>query len=404
MKHREKMGLQILIALCLLCTLVLGGCSSKKENLLGGGRPAELSSEQASEPAERLVVSDLGVMHEEEFGGVYVDISIEAFNEQGFAYGDSVNVTFSNGFYLDDLPYYNGYYSRNGEPLVVAYPGYPYIKVCINSGADLWDVAALSETDYAEISLAEPAKYLDIQEVRNLEYLDDRERFESDEMFGNFRCVNVTGIRENVLYRAASPCNNEHNRAPYVNDLIETAGVACIVNLADTEEKITNYIHAEDFDSPYFYSLYESGKVILLGLNMNYGSEVFRTKLVKGLTEMASYDGPYLVHCTEGKDRTGFVCILLEALCGADFEEIKDDYMTTYYNYYEITEESDPVKYDAIVENLFVPMFDSIVNKPDVYLTATYLSSEDLASAAERYLLESGMDQATIDLLKSRLQ
>jgi protein tyrosine/serine phosphatase len=30
----------------------------------------------------------------------------------------------------------------------------------------------------------------------------------------------------------------------------------------------------------------------------------------------------YVVHCIEGKDRTGYVCALLEGLCGATYEEI----------------------------------------------------------------------------------
>jgi len=51
---------------------------------------------------------------------------------------------------------------------------------------------------------------------------------------------------------------------------------------------------------------------------------------------MASADGPYLVHCLEGKDRTGFVCIVLEALMSATYQEIVDDYMLTYNNYYHI--------------------------------------------------------------------
>ena len=35
---------------------------------------------------------------------------------------------------------------------------------------------------------------------------------------------------------------------------------------------------------------------------------------------MASHEGPYLIHCTEGKDRTGFVSALLECLIGAGAE------------------------------------------------------------------------------------
>ena len=47
---------------------------------------------------------------------------------------------------------------------------------------------------------------------------------------------------------------------------------------------------------------------------------------------MTGQEGPCYIHCTEGKDRTGFVCLLLEALCGANYGELRDDYMTTYAN------------------------------------------------------------------------
>ena len=52
---------------------------------------------------------------------------------------------------------------------------------------------------------------------------------------------------------------------------------------------------------------------------------------------MTEHSGPCLIHCVEGKDRTGFVCALMLALAGASAQEIIDDYMITYYNYYGIT-------------------------------------------------------------------
>ena len=42
----------------------------------------------------------------------------------------------------------------------------------------------------------------------------------------------------------------------------------------------------------------------------------------------------------EGKDRTGYVCALLEGLCGATYDEIVADYLITYDNYYQITPDS----------------------------------------------------------------
>ena len=40
-------------------------------------------------------------------------------------------------------------------------------------------------------------------------------------------------------------------------------------------------------------------------------------RLINALKELPSHPAPYVVHCMEGKDRTGYVCALLEGLCGA---------------------------------------------------------------------------------------
>lgn len=122
--------------------------------------PAVQGRENAQ--SEAPAVKDLGIQHEEEFGGAYALMTIDDFNALGFEYGDSVNVEFSNGYKLEALPYYNGYYTKNGEPLLVAYTGYPYIKLCIKSGDDLFTAAGLAQDDTVNITLAEKAAYLPI--------------------------------------------------------------------------------------------------------------------------------------------------------------------------------------------------------------------------------------------------
>lgn len=346
-----------------------------------------------------LAVKDLGVIHEPEFGGVYIKMTIDEFNAQGFIYGDSVKVEFSNGYVMEDLPYYNGYYVDAGEPLLVAYPGYDYIKAALNYGDDLWEIAGLDESDTAAVTLIEHGVYSDVQEARDIHYFDEREKYGSDEIFANFRSVNLGNLKENVLYRSASPCDNQHNRAPYVDRLIEAAGVNCILNLSDNEKKIEGYIAAEDFDSPYFHSLYQAGKVLPLSMNMNYASDEFKAKLADGIKRMAEMEGPYLVHCTEGKDRTGFVCILLEAFAGASYEEIVADYMRTYDYYYGITEASDPAKYNTIKEKNVDAMLRSILGDASADLAAA-----DLAAGAENYLLAAGMAEADVAALHGRLE
>ena len=339
-----------------------------------------------------------GVRREEEFGGAYILLTIDEFNELGFAYGDSVRIEFSNGCVMEDLPYYNGYYTLTGEPLLVAYPGYPYIKAAINNGGDLFVIAGLTEEDTALITLLERGKYAAIQDARDIHYTDDRADYESDEVFANFRSVRAGDIREGILLRSASPCDNQHNRAPYADALMGEAGAAFILNLSDNEQKIGKYLAAVDFASPHFLALYESGRVEPIALNMNYGSAEFKAKLAAGLVRMAAAEGPYLVHCTEGKDRTGFVCMLLEALCGADYEEIADDYMITYRNYYGITREAERERYDVIVANVLDPMIRSLSGEPEADVRTM-----DLAAAAEQYLSEGGMNPEEIALLRERL-
>jgi len=106
------------------------------------------------------------------------------------------------------------------------------------------------------------------------------------------------------------PCDNQHNRAPYVDRLMQEAGVNCILDLADNEAKIDKYMARDDFSPPYFASLYEKGNVFPIALAMNYVADEFGQKIANGFIAMSEKEVPYLIHCTEGKDRTGFVCMM----------------------------------------------------------------------------------------------
>lgn len=394
----------------LLTALALCACTSEKQD------------ESGEKQTEDLSVEGLDILHELEFGGVYITMSIDDFNALGFVYGDSVDVEFSNGYKLEDIPYYNGYYVDAGEPLLIAYPGYDYIKATINYGDDLWERAGLNrvygdesvdlwnraglkgktlrssessdkegEYDTASIRLNERGKYLDVQQARDIHYSDVREKFPSDEVFANFRNFHPGDIAEGVLYRSASPCDNQHKRAPYVDNLIEQAGVNFILNLSDNDSKIAGYIGKDDFDSPYFLSLFKKGNVDPIALNMNYLSEEFAKKIGQGFIAMSEHEGPYLIHCTEGKDRTGFVCILIEALANASYQEIVDDYMLTYDNYYEINQTKDPAKYQTIKEKNVDAMLKFILRDQNADL-----ETADLASNAKDYLEWAGMSEEQI--------
>lgn len=370
-----------ILIMCLFMMTFLSACSGKKR-----------SGDAA------LSTGTIGVGEDEGYGNVLMELDLDEFNSLGFNYGDSLDVIFSNGYTLNDVPYYTGYYTEAGEPLVVAFDG-TVLVAAINYGS-LWDDAGLSDGDTAVINLHEAGKYLDVENALNIAYTDDRADYESDEVFANFRPIHTGRLKENILYRSASPCDDTHNRAPYTDDLVDEAGIRVILDLADSDEEIRGYMAGEDFDSPYFASLYENGAVLPVNLQVDYTSDDFKAKLVNSLRFMATADGPYLVNCLEGKDRTGFVCALLESLTGADYEEMVEDYMTSYDNYYGITLRSDPDRYKTLVKNNIIPMFQCIAGVDE----NEDLETADLEAGAEAYLLSGGMTKEEVSALKDKLQ
>ena len=346
----------------------------------------------------RVIIKDYNILHDEKFGGVFADISIDEFNDKGFVFGDSVDVEFSNGNKLSDIPYYNGYYVQYGEPQVVGYPGYEYIKICLNYGEDLWEKYKLSTEDKVTIKLHKPEKYLNIQEARDIEY-SDIQGDQSDIEFANFRSVKTKNMKENVLYRSASPVDNQHKRASVTDKLIKDVGIKYIVNLSDSDEDLVKHINKEDFNSPYFLSLYEENKIVALSMSMRFEETSFSNSLIKGLEKMANNDGPYLVHCVEGKDRTGFVIMVLEALGGATYQEMVDDYMETYKNYYGITLESDKIKYNTIKELNIDFMLRYITGSDE----NTDLNKIDYEAKTREFLLSKGISENNLEILKEKL-
>ena len=378
------------------------------------------------EASDAVMLEDIPVVHNTNFGGMNMEIAIDEFNDAGFCYGDSVRITLSNGKVYEDIPYFDGYHTRTGELVLCAYPGYTSIHFTRNNSGDIWDegdaeevlftlgeepesdlwtelgLSEDEETLTATIEVTDAGLYIDTENAMSLSYYDDRERYDSDIIFANFRTLSCGNIKEGTVYRSASPCNNEHNRASYVDALAQENGINFILNLADNEEEVAGYMEAEDFNSPYFESLLDAGKVSLIDLTAAYRTENFINKTAEGFIAMSEAEPPYLFHCTEGKDRTGFVAILIESLCGATYDEMKDDYMVTYFNYYGVDEESTPETYAAIVDVKFNDMVFYLENL-EYGDDAEETENVDFAACARDYLRMGGMTDEQIDTLVGKI-
>ena len=342
-----------------------------------------------------ISTGEIGVVKDEEFGNVYIDFTVDGFNAIGFKFGDSVDISFSNGKCFEDIPYFSGYYVPIGEMLLCGYPGYPHPVVARNYGSGTWEEFAADEKMKVTVTLREEGKYLAAQELFALEYSDDRSKYDSDIMFANFREVKGGNIKEGAFYRSASPCDDQHKRASYANALAEEYKIAFALNLSDNETKYEAYTKAENFVSFYYDSLKKDGKVLLLALNANYRADSFAKAVSEAFVLMSENEGPCLIHCVEGKDRTGFVCALLLALADASPREVVDDYMITYYNYYRITKEEKPDKYEAILGNVY----DFLYCLCDAE-KGSDIESLDLKKGAEDYLRRGGLSEEQIQKIE----
>lgn len=209
----------------------------------------------------------------------------------------------------------------------------------------------------------------------------------TDSEYANFRNVATTGMGTGALYRSSSPLDPALNRNAEADRALHSAGIRTVVNLADIEEDLDDY---PDYSSTHYSRL----DIIAVKLPADYTDDSFPAGLAEGFRFMASHEGPYLIHCKEGKDRTGFACAVLECLMGASAEEAVADYMITYLNFYGVA--PDTKQYDAIRRGIIEKTLSAIFGVDDLY-------KADLSACAKQTLRGIGLTEDEITALKQRL-
>ena len=407
-----KKLLHAVSTLC-VCALLAGCAGGAAAPASSSGHPAGSSAAEASAPAASSaatspaadaapMLANCRVSHSPKSDGAFIEISAADFNALGFAFGDSVDVAFSNGYALKGLPYYNGTLVEPGEPLLLGSSDLPYIEAGVFYGDDLWVTAGLSDGDTATVTLAEPDAFADIQKALDLSYTDKRDDYPSDVAFANFRELSGGNLKPGMFYRGASPVNSKHNRAAYANALIADVGVQVDFDLADNNDEIEGFLKEDaeaGVDVSHFKGLRSAGNVVAIDLSDAYLSEGYGQKLAAGLIELMQHNGPVYIHCTAGKDRTGFACMLLEALAGASYQQIVDDYMITYDNYYQVNAANDAKRYNIIKEQRLDSMIRHVVGVGK----GADLTSADLSAGAYNYLKAAGMTDEQVDQLTAYL-
>ncbi len=338
-----------------------------------------------------IEIKNLSISEDTKFGSATINISIEDFNKKGFNLGDSVNLSFTNGFKLEDIPYFDGYYVKTGEPVLVAYPNSKNILVTYNN-IGIWDSAELQSDTLVSIKLNKKKKYIVTEEALGQTYSVIRSEYTSDAEFANFRALKGGKLKDNFIYRGASPVDNSRNRASIVDNLLKENEINTVIDLADSKDNMDTYLSDNSYSFLYTKSLYENNKMILLSMSSSFSKDEYKQSVVKGCRFMLNSSGKYYIHCMEGKDRTGFVCLLLEALAEGTYNELMNDYMITYYNYYKISENT-VGKYNAVVD-LYFNSFITYLCGNDNIEECKNLNYKEYAI---KYLKDGGMTDSEID-------
>ena len=379
MNHIQKSVLTILSAVLLLvAVLCTAGCFS--------------DSGESGIPSVTCGISVWG-----KYNDICLNMSVEEFNSYGFTVGDEVTLAFSNGKICEHVPYLSGFVAKDGGWVLVALAGEEKPVIGIQAHANAWTAAGVSETDTVTVTMESRGKYAFLDGFSRPLSIDKSD-FSSDEAFANFRPVIGGKITENVIYRGASPVNNSQNRTTTVGELLQKYGIKTILDLSDSEEEAIGMMETYKDSTEVFMKYYAAGDIVFADLESNYYSELFAKKLVTALNEAVSHEAPIYIHCVEGKDRTGFVCMLIEALCGASYEEMKTDYLKTFENYYSTTPSSQPAEYEFLTKEKFEPMLAYIAGVPGG-TDVSSLSQNAFVSGAKQYLKSGGMSDAEIEEL-----
>ena len=331
----------------------------------------------------------------DEFGAAVLELTPKELAEKGFELGDTLDFAFSTGVKLENVPYFNGFYVKIYEPILVAYPGFEHPSInysCLNFQMQ----TGVNAGDTVTITIHEKGGQKDVMDLRGVVYSNDPNDYSSRDQFANAREFHAGKIAPGKLYRCASPFDHMMNRPEAVDGFLRDHRIRTTLSISESEETLRQR-HADM--PPYAGKLYETGHVLPLALGAGYFSEEFRSGLTAGLIRALDAPFPWAIHCLEGKDRTGFVCVLLGALMGGNYRELVDDFMKTFENYYGITPDSDPVRYKGFkhtfIDN-YLRIFAGLDEDEDP-------EGHDYSEGAAGYLRAGGLSEEQIEKLKRLL-
>ena len=400
--------LSALVLVFVMLLTVFAGCNDPEITVNNSGNTTDLTTTTNTNNNENPTVTEpveitTTIYEIAKHGNLVLYMYGSELFDKGFEHGDIVEIAIGDKTW--DVPLCTNYSDvDNGVAVLRATSATDGVVLAINMGDFATTAGIATKTKIEEepgyrwdylietpvqikITLKEENGYREQWLIRQLVRTDERADYAhlSDEAFANFRVIATTGMGKNVLYRSSSPINPALGRNTYADEAAKKAGIQTVVNLADPSN---TYEGSEN-------GYYSICRVVYVNLGMDFLSETTLSGMAEGMRFIINNDGPYLIHCNEGKDRAGFISALLECLMGATMDEVIDDYMVTYYNYYNVEKGSE--QYNAIVSNNLIKVLNTTFKVDDVY-------KADLAAEAAEFLTEDlGLSANEVTALKAKL-
>ena len=332
------------------------------------------------------------------YGEIRTPFTISDFKNAGFDYEDTIKVSFLNKELI--IPYVPSYRCvRSGGTVLVGSEMFKTIPIVAfhSNFVKKQRIAVFLENDDMEIDIlvAKNIKFpihfeLELYEkqgyheeflIYNLIRTNNRKDYSdlTDEEYCNFRNIKCGRIKEGILYRSSSPIDPFMNRNKYADECLKKYGIKTIINLSNSIED-TKY-----FEN-YFNTYYSKQNILFLNTNADVTSYNFGKSVLRAIKFINKHQGPYLIHCMEGQDRTGAICALFESLLSASKNELIEDFMKTYQNFYRVKKDSE--QYNKIVKGEMQDDIASIrgfsystldiLKNPVSYFRFLDISNEDL--------------------------
>jgi protein tyrosine/serine phosphatase len=196
-----------------------------------------------------------------------------------------------------------------------------------------------------------------------------------------------------LLYRGSYPIfSMDPKRDKAYDKLVSEAKIECVINLADNESGLETTANSV----PWYRELLKKNNIIGLNIHFLFDFEnkienaIFKKKLKQGFVFLIKHNGPYLIHCNAGIDRTGFVVAIIAGLLGAGIDEVLYDYLLSYGKVFA----------DSKTE-LNIDTGKVILQQLNTIINGRITDENNFQSNIEKYFLkEIGLSRKELKLLK----